>query len=399
MMDPIGLQQISTAVDRLETWIEGEEFAGWDPFDALNSPILSRLTFTNRRIGQIWVQLLKRSPVNLRPLLRVPKGRNPKAAGLFLASYWRKYLMTQNEDHLKRAQWFAQWLRENVSPGYLGSCWGYNFDWPNRVFFAPQGTPTIVGTATIGLAFMDILKLPARSADPEFEKNALKTARSACEFLLRNLHLTRPSADELCFSYTPLDRTFIHNANLLGGSLLAEVAAATSEADLAAAAQASARYSANRQRRDGSWAYGEGSQYTWVDGFHTGYVLVALKRIGAALGTTEFEQAVERGYEYWRNVFFTQKGVPRYYSESTYPIDAHGVAQAILTFLEFTDQDPEAGDRAARTALWATDHMQGSAGYFHYQIHRTYRIRIPYMRWSQAWMHRALVELQRRTVN
>ena len=359
MMHPRRLHQISSAVDRLETWIEGEKFAGWDPFDALNSPILSRLTFANRRVGQIWVQLLKRSPVNLRSLLRVPKGRNPKAAGLFLASYWRKYLMTQDEDHPKRAQLFAQWLGKNVSPGYLGSCWGYNFDWPNRVFFAPQGMPTIVGTATIGLAFMDILKLPAQSADPEFEQSALQTARSACEFLLRNLHLTRPSADELCFSYTPLDQTCIHNANLLGGCLLAEVAAATSEPDLAAAAQASARYSANRQRRDGSWVYGEGSQYAWVDGFHTGYVLVALKRIGTALATAEFEQVVEQGYDYWRNVFFTQEGAPRYYSGSTYPIDAHSVAQAILTFLEFTDQDPQAGDHAARTALWAIKHMQG----------------------------------------
>ena len=87
MMHPRRLHQISSVVDRLETWIEGEKFAGWDPFDALNSPILSRLTFANRRVGQIWVQLLKRSPVNLRSLLRVPKGRNPKAAGLFLASY------------------------------------------------------------------------------------------------------------------------------------------------------------------------------------------------------------------------------------------------------------------------------------------------------------------------
>ena len=65
---------ISAALRRLEVWIEGQDFKGWDPYDALNSPLLSRLTFGNRRLGQVWVQLFKRSPINLRPLFRVSKG-------------------------------------------------------------------------------------------------------------------------------------------------------------------------------------------------------------------------------------------------------------------------------------------------------------------------------------
>ena len=36
--------------------------------------------------------------------------------------------------------------------------------------------------------------------------------------------------------------------------------------------------------------------------------------------------------------------------------------------------------------------MQDAAGYFHYQIGRCLRNRIPYIRWSQAWMFRALAE-------
>src|SRR5437868_2984242 len=75
------------ASDALDHWIEAEGFAGWDPYDALNSPLLRALTFGSRRLGQVWVQLLKRSPLNLRSLLRISKGYNPKGMGLFLASY------------------------------------------------------------------------------------------------------------------------------------------------------------------------------------------------------------------------------------------------------------------------------------------------------------------------
>ena len=37
--------------------------------------------------------------------------------------------------------------------------------------------------------------------------------------------------------------------------------------------------------------------------------------------------------------------------------------------------------------------MLDPEGFFHYQIRRTHRVRIPYMRWSQAWGVRALAEL------
>ena len=65
---------------------------------------------------------------------------------------------------------------------------------------------------------------------------------------------------------------------------------------------------------------------------------------------------------------------------------------AILTFLAFDDRDPDGCASAWRMARWGVERLQDPAGYFHYQIHPRYRIRIPYMRWTQAWMQRALAE-------
>ena len=90
---------------------------------------------------------------------------------------------------------------------------------------------------------------------------------------------------------------------------------------------------------------------------------------------------------------FLPDGAPKYYPDRAYPIDAHCVAQAILTFLEFVDQDSEAMDWAWRVATWSISHLQNGKGYFYYRIYRYYRVSVPYMRWSQAWMQRALTEL------
>jgi hypothetical protein len=407
---------IQLASQALDSWIEREGFCGWDPHDALNSPLLRRLTFHNRLAGIFWLQLFKRSPFNLRASLGVPKGYNPKAMGLFLASYIRKFEMARDPKALEQIHVLAGWLLENVTNGYHGACWGYNFPWPNRSFFAPAGTPTIVNTAFIALAFMDMHHLLSESVSesitPKTQDTSkwsdywrwassppLSVARSSCDFILQDLNISRPTPKELCFSYTPLDTRLVHNANMMGAWLLASVFRETGETQLAEAALAAARFTTRRQRADGSWPYGEAPKDQWVDNFHTGFVLEALRRTAACLQTSEFRDNLLKGYEFWKEHMFLGDGTPKYYPHETYPIDVHSVAQAILTFLEFRESDREADDWALRVARWGVENLQDPSGYFHYQIRRSYRIRIPYMRWSQAWMQRSLTELikQRRS--
>ena len=388
--------KLSTALNQLDTWIEKEKFQGWDPYDALNSPILKTLSFENRLAGIIWVQLLKRLPVNLRSLLRVPKGYNPKGMGLFLSSYLRKFQMTGDKTHLEKVDFFSQWLRENISPGYSGACWGYNFDWPNRVFYAPAGVPTVVTTGFIGIFLLELAR--AAQNHPELVQEDFTPAElacSACDFVLLDLNRSSFAEDEICFSYTPMDTSKVHNANLLGGQLLAEVFqfGGQKDASLAENVLRCTRYSVRRQRSDGAWIYGEDGNNAWVDNFHTGYVLLSLRKIGQCLETNEFNVSVEKGYKFWKYNFFLPDGIPKYYDTNTYPIDIHCVAQAILTFIGFRDMDAEALSIAQHVANWGIEKMQDPQGFFYFQRNRHYVNRIPYMRWAQAWMQQALIEL------
>ena len=135
----------------------------------------------------------------------------------------------------------------------------------------------------------------------------------------------------------------------------------------------------------------------WVDNFHTGYNLCALRAIGRYAETPEFESGVDRGFQFYLNHFFTAEGAPRYFHNRTYPIDVHSVAQSIITLLALKDLDAGSTRQAQAVFEWAMKNMWDEQGYFYYQVLPFYTNRISYMRWSQAWMLLALSTLLEHT--
>jgi len=380
----ISYGQIWDVLRRLETWLEQEGYKGWDPHDGLNSSLLRALTLGNRYLGIIVVQLFKRFPVNLRPIFGVRKEFNPKGMGLFLSAYIRKYRLTKDDKDLQKARSFARWLEQNSSHSYSGYCWGYNFDWPNRAFYARKGIPTVVNTSFIANAFLDAYELLG-------EERYLNIARSSCEFVIRDLNLFAED-NALCFSYTPVDNSRIHNANMLGAALLARVYSITKEPLLREYSDRAVEFTIKHQNKDGSWYYGETPNQRWIDLFHTGYVLGALEDYMRFTGNWDYEDNLQKGFSFFIDRFF-ENGIPKYYHDRVYPIDIHCLAQAILTLLKFRRLNKDSVQLAEKVALWTIENMWDENGYFYYQKNRHYTIKIPYMRWTQAWMFYALTTL------
>jgi hypothetical protein len=382
---------LERALTNLLDWCRARDFAGHDPFDGLNSRIFQATPLKSSRAARlIWTQLFKRSPVNLRALARVPAGKNPKGTALFALAALAQFRTEPDALTEERARALMRDLLAARLEGRSGAAWGYNFDWQGRAFFAPKGTPTIVPTAFAARALVE--------AASEFkDESYLRTARSACEFILRDLHRTEEtSADEVCWSYSPLDRTRVFNASLLAAETLSAVGALTGEAELSEWAMKGARYVVRRQREDGSWAYGAEGFQSWADNFHTAFVLTSLSRIMAhsSEAREEFANALKRGYEFWRGTFFLADGWPKYYHDKLYPADAHSAGAGIVALLEMRDLDRSALDWANRVAHWTIKNLSDPRGFFYYQRRRFYTVRIPYMRWSQAWMAYALSRLR-----
>jgi len=372
---------------RLLDYCRRNNWTGDDPFDGLNSRIFDSLPFLHQRIPRlILTQGMKRSPVNFRRLLLVPKGENPKGLAVFLSAL----LLLSNMGLLKNDDDIHHLIERLIdlrSPNTSHFCWGYHFDWQGRAFFLPKFVPNIICTTFAGNALLDTYAIFGSA-------NYLDMARSAGNFLLEGLNITQ-NVDELCFSYTPLDSGRVHNANLLGAAYLSRLFSITGDKKFLDPALRAVRYSTHRQNEDGSWAYGEDKTQAWVDNFHTGYNLCALRNIGLYLATDEFESHIRRGFEFYRKHFFREDGVPKYFHNRVYPIDIHSVAQSIITLITFIDLDANNKTLADTILQWAVSNMWDECGCFYYQITPYYKNKISYMRWSQAWMLLALATLLR----
>ncbi len=374
--------------DQLFSWCREHDFAGHDPFDALNSRLFQATPLARSRNARfVWTQIIKRWPSDLRAIARVPAERNAKGIALFALAQIASYRRLKTEESQTLARSLLSGLLSMKLDGYSGAAWGYNFDWQSRNFFAPRDSPTVVPTAFAARALIEAAR---EFQDDEY----LATARSVCNFLIRDLPRIAENETEVCFSYSPDSETSIFNASLLAAEVLASVGRLTGEAELCELAKRATRYVLNHQRQDGSWTYGTESSQSWVDNFHTAYILFSLKRIiqACSLGA-EFQQALERGYRYWKDNFFLAEGWPKYYHDDPYPADAHAGASAIITFLECGDLDENSSTMAQKVAAWTVQHLRDQRGYFYYQRRRFYTVRKPYMRWTQAWMLYALARL------
>lgn len=374
----------STALKLLE-YCRANDWAGYDPYDALNSRVFKALPILDFKIARLALtQVVKRSPINLRPLLLIPKTHNPKGIALFLSSLIKLERTGLNDgDELIRSM-AEKLLSLRVSDRRYAS-WGYSFDWQTRSYLVPKATPNIICSTFAANALLD-----------GYERSPycpwLDIAVSTADFILDTLYW-REDPSVACFSYTPIARAQVHNANLLGAALLCRVSRLSGEARFLEPALDAVRYSSSRQREDGSWAYGEAPIQNWVDNFHTGFNLVAMRRIRDYTGKTEFDTSIRRGFEFFKSHFFREDGAPKYYHNATYPIDIHSVAQGIITLAEFTDFGEDNVDLACSVMNWTLANMWDRHGFFYYQKSPYYTVRTPFMRWSQAWMLLALSAL------
>jgi len=378
-----GPKEFRPSLARLKTWVEQRDYAGWEPYDFLNSPSLSGKIFSMFPLNWLMIQAGKRSGSSrLRERLRVPASKNPKALALFISGYCD--LARSGEDTRERAQCLRSELVRLRSPNEPEYCWGY--DWPYvslRGTKMPSFSPNAIATIAGGEALLDMWQVFG-------DGHALDMAKSVGQFIVTRLERSVDLPDQLCFSYTPSSLTRILNSSALCCAYLARLGAITQSEEYVSMAGRGMKYLAVKQRSDGSWPYGEGRLQTWVDSFHSGFNLSALLRYESATANHSYARVRKAGLNFYINSFFTADGAPKYYPKSLYPIDIHSCSQALILLSDLAVSDPVARELAVKVLLWTEANMQSPDGFFYYQRHRWWVNRVAYMRWGQAWMFRAL---------
>ncbi|MEP5429469.1 MAG: delta-aminolevulinic acid dehydratase, partial [Flavobacteriaceae bacterium] len=295
--------EIESQFNALKGYCEKEQFKGWDPYDGLNSWVIQKTFLGKSRFFRLaWIQLFKRNPVNLRNIFGVRKGYNPKGIALFVIGYCKLHEVEHSEkSHLLKAEQLADKLIEMVSDGYSGACWGYNFDWQARAFYQPKGMPTVVATSFVVEALFLVYTFTKKE---KYRDAALRST----DFVLKDLNRTYDDDGNYTLSYSPMDKTQVFNAGLLGAKLLSQCAYYGGQDELLDEAKKICSFVCNHQKKDGSWPYSLLDYHQWIDSFHTGFNLECLNVYQEVSKDDSFSEHIIKGLEYYLNNFFHTDG-------------------------------------------------------------------------------------------
>tara|TARA_Y100001968_G_C19432128_1_gene757664 strand:+ start:816 stop:2060 length:1245 start_codon:yes stop_codon:yes gene_type:complete len=380
----------------LENLLRSSKYLGYDPYDALNCENLDR--FNNKLLNILFTQGLVYSPFNLRKLLGISKGRNPKAIGLLM----KTYCLISNFDFLPKkfcislAELLAKWLIINRSKKSSHYCWGFNFPWQASNRKLDSGTPTIVNSSFIGDAFLSLYDLTGK-------KEYLTIVESICDFILEDLNISQ--FDEgICFSYSPIDNYLVHNANVLGASLLAKYYSRNPKDKYMSYSKKAFDFTISHQKENGMWKYSldkskesERHQIDW----HQGFILDSIfDIIESSVPTSEkYLDTLIKGSEFYINKQFFPSGRSKWRWPIIWPADIHNQAQGIITLSKLSKYNKNYSASAQVILTWTIDNMKDSKGFFYYQKWPFFTNKIDYIRWNQSWMLLALATFLSRTTN
>ncbi len=369
---------------------EEQDYSGYSKFDALNSPVLAKLAFNNKWLRLIYTQLVKASPLHIRPFLRVDKSRNPKGIALFARAYFLLFERTGDPAFLVKGEKLIAWLLDNPSPNQKNLCWGYNYVWQSTLFLQDRFEPNTVVTIFAGEAFIHAYRVTGK-------EKYLKAALAISKFVIEDLPVIYQTQSELALAYVlrKVDAVVLNN-QVLAGAFLIKVWRHTNDDSLRKTAIRLINYTVNRKTDDCAWYYTwpKGKSPITHDNYHTGGILDGLLEYFEETGDDRYMHTYWKGLEFYRAHLFEPDGAPRWMNDKKHPFDVHGSAQGMLTFSKAGRYKAACRVQALQIASWTIRNLYNPAQKeFFYRKGRFYDWKYSLMRWCNAWMARALGEM------
>jgi len=385
---------IAKSLIKLERYVSRENYVGWDPYDGLLAQRIPEKLRRNTLAGIILIQLNLYSPVNLRPLLGISKGSPNKSLALFARAYLIMYTVFRRDEYLEKAVKLIRILSSNTSK----VCSSYHF-----LYIAPKHYlgPSITDIICV----TESLKLYVLAYEQTKNQEYFKLASRMFEILFHRLYVEKGNI--AYFKYTLYEQgKMVFNVSGLALEASANFLSLEENIDIRKRyidkLSKVILFLISHQSENGAWPYSyysDGNRYYWQIDYHQGLIVDGLNAVLPLIPSRYLRDLVykslEKAVNFYMHKQFTPKGVSYYRYPIKYPIDIHNQAQGIITFSKLyraTGRE-EYLNQAIKIALWTIKNMQGPQGYFYAHHWGIFTNKIPYMRWSQAWMMLALSEL------
>lgn len=230
-----------------------------------------------------------------------PRKEYPIVRALASMALLNLYKRHANEVYLQYARKHLMWLLENKGECSSGAGWGIPRSWSvsKGTIYPPTMTLSTVTPYCLE-AFYDYQKT---SGSSEFSDIYEKFK----QYFTHDIKIMFENADELCYSYShEIDREVI-NANsytLFSQALLSKI---LNDQALANNARKIYNFIRRTQRSDGAWYYTYNDQNSFIDCFHSCFVLKNLIKASAYIDMPGVEIVINKGWSYIKDSMFDKK--------------------------------------------------------------------------------------------
>lgn len=388
---------VKDVVSKLETYIENENYKGWDPYDALNSNIVNQITSIHPFVQRVAIHLLKNSPINFRNLLEIKKDYNPTALSLFIDGYVNLYKIYGDEKYIKKADSLKDIL-------YTLSCiqnqneigWSRNFKFITTKETHELNKPLTFLNAKLTISLLNLYEVTQ-------EKLILENAKKAIYSILVNGRVFKTKEGTYVGYSSDSQPRYIFNASILTAELIIKYLYHSSQNDIVIndisikeLAHKLIDTVLEKQQGDGKWYYGYNYDFSLLKNidFHQGFVADALLGISmySEYRKNDLVKAHELGINFMYHEQITDDGRFKWRLPKKFPIDIHNQAQGIISLSRNNTNSKYSSKLNSILEYTIHNLFDFERGYFYYQKNRLYTIRIPFIRWGEGWMFFALTE-------
>ncbi len=294
--------------DLIELFCMTDNLECHDPYDVWMTDFgigVKQLYNSNKILGilpaavvTIWDQFL-----NNKSRFGYKKQEYPTARAMAALTLLNLYQKIGNEKHLFFAKKHIDWLIANTSRGYSGLCWGLGFKWAaGDGLDYNENTPFSTHTPYALEAIHRYIEI---TGDLELVVHV----KSIFEFYENDIQNMYEDEDSLATSYGPDKDRLVTNAvsyTLYAYAIFSQYMS-DKEAMIIIRIQKLFNFISKKQLTDGSWLYEPDNPNSFIDCFHSCFVLKNIFKTNQIIPLEKGEEILISGYNYVKKNFYNPK--------------------------------------------------------------------------------------------
>lgn len=388
----VEVEKVLSVVSRYVEWLDRFGETSQDQYDFWASSFgrwAKRLYYHHKFLGLPFVApfVLLDAFVPISRTIITPRRRFPIADAHYAMGFFALAKAEQNDRWVQYGRAFLEALKASRCEGYDHYCWGYPFDWETCFGTFKSGCPLITSTPYGYEAFEAGYEA---TGDSEYLQIMESIGKSAFE----SLNETEILNGVVACSYTPFDHRQVVNANAYRSFLLTAAGQRFASKDWQVTAKRNTAFVLQSQRTDGSWFYATDGKDQFIDNFHTCFVLKNLYKIWQITEQSEILNAIKQGYNFYKRFLLDKDYQPVPFAQAPrltlYRRELYDYAEGINLALLFINIDADAPAILNGLVDGLLKNWVLPDGHFATRRLLLGRNKIPYHRWAQSQMFRAL---------